>query len=249
VDWNDLPGEGIRGVVFANELLDAFPVHRLGWNGSAQSWFEWGVRLEGGQLAWARMPLSSEIQIPHATGEARLSATGMALPQPPPSAAHRGLPADLLAVLPDGFTIEVCPAASAWWGRAASALRRGCLLTFDYGLGADEFFAPHRSEGTLTSFCRHRIGQDLLADPGEQDLTAAVNFTALQKVGEDAGLTTEDWVSQEQFLVRIAERIGAGDASRFWTPARVRQFHTLTHPEHLGRALRVFLQRRHSPMS
>jgi SAM-dependent MidA family methyltransferase len=67
-----------------------------------------------------------------------------------------------------------------------------------------------------------------------------VNFTQLQRAGEGAGLTTEGLFSQPQFLTRIA----MGAAKEGWTAEQVRQFHTLTHPEHLGRAFRVLVQAR-----
>ena len=72
-----------------------------------------------------------------------------------------------------------------WWTAAGNVLQAGKLLTIDYGLTAEEFFATHRSEGTLRAFYKHRPS-DVLANPGDQDLTAHVNFTALQEAGEAA---------------------------------------------------------------
>jgi len=207
-------------IVFANELLDAFPVHRRGWDAAAKRWFEWGVAWRDDHFIWTRLPVTAD--------HAELLA-----------------PSALESVLPDGFTIEVCPAAEQWWAGAARALThgQGKLLTFDYGLTAEEFFMPQRSAGTLRAYRRHRVNSDLLAAPGEQDLTAHVNFTALQAAGEAAGLHTTGLISQAQFLTRIARHAMQPDA-RFgdWPPARVRQFQTLTHPEHLGRPFKVLLQ-------
>jgi SAM-dependent MidA family methyltransferase len=74
-------------------------------------------------------------------------------------------------------------------------------------------------------------------------LTAHVNFTAIQTAGRKAGLGTEVFETQGQFLTRIAAKAIA-EPNRFgpWTPKRIRQFHTLTHPEHLGRPFRVLVQ-------
>jgi SAM-dependent MidA family methyltransferase len=146
------------------------------------------------------------------------------------------MPAGLMAVLPDGFSTEVCTAAVDWWLEAATALKRGWLLTLDYGLAAEQFISPERAEGTLRAYGRHQQSPDLLARPGEQDLTAHVNLTALQKAGESAGLKTEGVVAQGEFLTRIAQTTWI-DESGFadWTATRTRQFQTLTHPEHLGR--------------
>ena len=209
-------------VVFSNELLDAFPVHRLGWDARAKTWFEWGVARDEGKFIWTRMPQpkipNSKFQIPN-------------------------LPDDLLALLPDGFTTEVCPGAENWWREAAGLLEHGKLLTLDYGLTAEEFFHPARRDGTLRAYHRHRVSQDLLANVGEQDLTAHVNFTALQAAGEAAGLMTEAFVTQAKFLTGIAGKIWQAPQSfGEWTAAHTRQFQTLTHPEHLGRSFKVLLQ-------
>ena len=209
-------------VVFSNELLDAFPVHRLGWDAANKIWFEWGVVLDGEKFTWQRMNQVSPSSIFH-----------------PPSSS------ELLAVLPDGFTIETCPDAGNWWREAASVLRCGKLLTLDYGLTADEFFHPSRGQGTLRAYHRHRVSQNLLANLGEQDLTAHVNFTALQAAGEKVGLKTEAFVTQAKFLTGIAGKIWQAPQSfGEWTAAHTRQFQTLTHPEHLGRSFRALLQAR-----
>lgn len=221
-----IAGDGpMCGVIFSNELLDAFPVHRLGWDARAGRWFEWGVTWQAGRFAWARLE----------NPDADKWVADFFGP----------LPAELLEVLPDGFTTEVCPAAVQWWRRAAERLKCGKLLTVDYGLEALDFLRPERAHGTLRAFRRHLPAAEPLAEPGEQDLTAHVNFTAIRRAGEGAGLKTEAFVSQAQFLTGIAAR-ACRPASGFgeWTAAHTRQFHTLTHPEHLGRAFRVLIQSR-----
>jgi SAM-dependent MidA family methyltransferase len=95
----------------------------------------------------------------------------------------------------------------------------------------------------LRAYYRHHPSHDLLARPGEQDLTTHVNFTALQVAGEAAGLKTDGLVTQTQFLTRIMERF-AGAGAENWNSSRSRQFQTLTHPEHLGRTFRVLTQSR-----
>ncbi len=217
---------GLRGIVFSNELLDAMPVHRMGWDAKKRSWFEWGVAIQEGRFIWKRMPLgNSEFRIP--------------------DFKFRQLPSGLEGVLPDGFTREVCPAAEEWWRQAAGILGRGRLLTIDYGLAAEEFCAPERKDGTLRSYYRHHPSNDVLAHPGEQDITSQVNFSALRFAGEAIGLKTDDFLTQTQFLTRIAVRCWRKEeSSGALTPARARQFQTLTHPEHLGRAFRVLIQSR-----
>jgi SAM-dependent MidA family methyltransferase len=230
--WETLPPSGVRGIIFSNELLDAMPVHRLGWDAQNKTWFEWGVSAEGGRFVWQKLPLTKERGHPAAVPDARA-------PNWPELAA------ELMAVLPDGFTTEICPAAADWWREAAAALKCGWLLTLDYGLTAAQFICPERAQGTLRAYSRHQQSADLLASPGEQDLTAHVNLTALQKAGESAGLQTEGVFAQGEFLTRIARttwRDKSGLAE--WTPARKRQFQTLTHPEHLGRQFKLLIQTR-----
>ncbi|MCX7867240.1 MAG: SAM-dependent methyltransferase [Limisphaera sp.] len=226
--WLPLPQHSIAGVVFSNELLDAFPVRRLCWDARARQWSEWGVAWAQNRFVQVRMPDN-----PDHTRERLQLLTALGL-EPPP---------EVQAILPDGFTLDISPGAVDWWRRAARSLQVGWLMTIDYGLTAEECFQPHRRAGTLRAYYRHRLVSDPLLRPGEQDLTAHVIFSALQRAGEAAGLCTVLWQRQESFLIRIAERWAAWAGGRLpWDPARLRQFHTLVHPEHLGRAFQVFVQ-------
>lgn len=218
------PDAKLTGIVFSNELLDAFPVRRLGWDAKEKKWFEWGVALDGEKFVWVK--------------DADRPA---ALPWP---SAILHLPAALVDVLPDGFTMETSPAAENWWREAAGILARGKLVAIDYGFTADEMFSPGRTRGTLRAYHRHRITDDLLANPGEQDLTAHVNFSAIQQAGEEVGLKTEAFCTQPQFLTRILQKAVADESFSRLDARQVRQFQTLTHPEHLGRAFRVLVQSR-----
>ncbi len=213
------------GVLFSNELLDAFPVHRLGWDAHEHEWFEWAVERRGDRFDWARLPLAPDA----------------ALLDPQSAISNTRLQ----QVLPDGFTVEVCPAAEAWWRTAAASLRSGWLLTLDYGLTDDESPRPERLHGTLRAFRDHQVSADVLAAPGEQDITAHVSFSALQRAGESCGLRTMALESQAAFLTRALDHAQrASSASLEWTVALSRQFQTLTHAEHLGGKFRVLVQRR-----
>jgi SAM-dependent MidA family methyltransferase len=224
IAWSRNRGaEQIRGIIFANEFLDALPVRRLGWDATKRRWFEWGVDWTGERFAWARLDLPAE--------DLREVTTAV--------------PTQLEAVLPDRYTLEVCSTAQQWWRRASEALAWGALLAVDYGSTALEWLAPERIHGTLRAYRSHHIRDDLLADPGKQDITAHVDFAAIRNVGEAAGLKTELQVSQAQFLVEVLRRLSQEpDFAQTWTPSCRRQFSTLTHPEHLGRRFRVLVQRR-----
>ena len=221
--WSEL--EDFSGICFSNELLDAMPVHVFRWNKSGQRWIEWGVARSPQGLNWSALPL------PAANAEAQKLLTR--------------LPASLAEVLPDLFTIEISPEAISWWLQASHALHSGWLFTADYGLLQEDFFAPHRSRGTLRTYSRHQVSSHLLDRAGDQDITAHVNFSLLIAAGESAGLATEQFTQQTNFLKGIVERIEA-DPIRFplWTPMRYRQLASLIHPEHLGRAFKILVQRR-----
>jgi SAM-dependent MidA family methyltransferase len=231
---DSLRAAGVRGVIFANELLlDAFPVHRLGWGARRGTWFEWGFKLDYARFVWVRMDQDDGIQ-----------RTGMESAIKPPIE----LSAEMLALLPDGFTTEPCSTATAWWRRAAEILRQGILMTIDYGLVADELFRPERVHGTVRACYRHYWVADVLANAGRQDLSASVNFTALQRAGESAALVRLGLTSQAKFLMRIVKgTMNSPEQFPPWSPKRLRQLRTLTHPEHLGRSFKVLWQARRDP--
>lgn len=206
----------LHGIIFGNELLDAFPVHRFGWDARSKQWFEWGVASEGNHFVWMKVD-NSEFHIPHSALE---------------------------TVLPDGYIIETSPAAESWWRESATVLDHGRMLAIDYGFSENEMFSPARTSGTLRAYFQHQVTNDVLANPGEQDLTAHVNFSAIQKAGETAGLKTDFFGSQAKFLTEILENAIKSNSLGNWSPRLARQFQTLTHPEHLGRAFRVLVQSR-----
>ncbi len=220
-----IPATSVTGVIFGNELLDAMPVHRIGWNSEEKRWFEWRVTYENGGFRWVPFEGPSETN----SGASPYDCLT--------------LPTELTSVLPDGFTTEICPSASTWWKDAARKLKSGRLLALDYGLTQLEFFNPSRSKGTLRAYRHHQVSSDVLDDPGAVDITAHVNFTAVERAGVSAGLVTTFFDSQASFLMGIFKHT-INDPARFapWTPERLRQFKTLTHPEHLGHTFKVLVQ-------
>jgi len=237
--WEEVQDRSVDGVVFANELLDALPVRRFGWIAAERAWREWLVGWEGDRLVWVRG--SAAISAPPGGvpgGDGGLEAGGDG--RHPPV-----VPGELMAVLPDGFTLEWGPEQVGWWRAAARRLARGRLVGLDYGWTWWERFTPPRAGGTLRGYRSHRLVSDVLEQPGGCDLTAAVDFTAVEQAGRSEGLQTEELASQASFLARVAE--GTWRAPREfpeWTSARRRQLQTLIHPDHFGRAFRVLIQRR-----
>ncbi|AZB73662.2 class I SAM-dependent methyltransferase [Synechococcus elongatus] len=182
--WEDWAAQPTIGVAFSNELVDAFPVHRLQWQGS--EWQEIYVTEQAGVLQEELGPLSSP----------ELTAVFTDL----------GLEA-AIARLPEGYRTEVHPAAKQWLAQVAKGLQRGYLLTIDYGYSGDRYYAAGRRDGTLQAYWQQRFHSDLYARPGQQDLTAHVNFSALEVWGEQLGLERLAFTEQALFLMAL----GLGD--------------------------------------
>lgn len=162
-----------QGVVLSNELFDAFPVHRV--IGLKQGFAEIGVmRSEKGY--WRQIGI-----VPTTPRLAEyLQAGGI--------------------TLQEGQQAEINLAALDLMERLGRWLGRGFVLTIDYGGPADLVYAAHRRKGTIRGYYRQLLIQDPLEHPGEQDLTADVDFTALMGAGEAAGLKTLGVMPQGTFL-------------------------------------------------
>jgi len=177
---------GIDGVLFANELLDAFPVHLVEMGQSGL--FEVYVDLESGRLVDRPGPLSTPALAEH------LASAGVTLEA--------------------GARAEINLAATAWVAAAAARLRRGFLVLIDYGYEAAELYSAARAGGTLATFHRHLVdapagrapaGPAWLVEPGSRDLTSHVDFTSVRHAAERAGLETVGITSQTWFLLDILD--------------------------------------------
>lgn len=140
------------------------------------------------------------------------------------------------------YTTEICPAAAKWAQTAIRCLRCGWILIFDYGYEAEEYYALHRTDGTLLCYYRHRANNEPLVRIGKQDITAHVNFTALARAAEAAGGWVAGFTDQEHFVMGAAKEmltampalsLAEGDAKK------VRALQTLMHPEHLGHTMKL----------
>ena len=129
----------------------------------------------------------------------------------------------------------------------AERLQRGFVLTIDYGHEAGELYDQRHMRGTLLAYQRHRAGEDFFRAPGEQDLTAHVNFTALDHWGKRAGLYRTGLMSQSTFLMALArqsdfaELQAEGMSESEQSRARL-LFKTLIYPEGMGETFQVFIQ-------
>ncbi|MBA3274976.1 MAG: SAM-dependent methyltransferase [Chloroflexia bacterium] len=176
----DVGEEPITGVILANEVADAMPVHRLRWTGTAfeEVWVGWDERAgfvdESGPLSPA-----------------------MAAFEPVAYLERAGVDP---ASWPAGSRIEVSPAAASWAASLAARLRRGYAIVIDYGYPARELYAGHRLEGLLRVYGDHQVTDNPYEAVGERDLTAHVDFTLLAQAAEGAGLTVIGLATQSDFL-------------------------------------------------
>lgn len=164
------------GCFLSNELVDAFPVHV--------------VEKQGGRLR--------ELFVVNDP------AGGFAEELREPSTAELEAHFRWLGTVPfEGNRAEVNLAAPAWMREVGNRIRRGFAVTIDYGYPANELYAPHRRGGTLMCYRQHRADEAPFADAGTKDITAHVDFTALQRAGEEAGLSTLWFGEQYRFLLGL----------------------------------------------
>ena len=140
-----------------------------------------------------------------------------------------------LPARPVGCEIEINVAALDWIDDLAAKLVRGYVLTIDYGFSRDEFYAPHRTAGTLQVRAQHRRLASPFDEIGHADITAHVDWTSLVERAEARGLRACGFTDQHHFLTGIISELPAppGDSKA------KRALQTLLHPEMLGRAFQV----------
>ena len=174
-DLDAVSADSITGVFLSNELVDAFPVHRLvkrplglreifvGWDGSRF------IEIEA-------PPFSPDL-------EAYFARIGISLEV--------------------GQQAEVNLQALEWMRQVGTRLRRGLVVTIDYGHAAADLFAPARKTGTLLGYYRHTVSDSPYVHVGQQDLTAHVDFTSLALAGQDMGLEVTGFTNQLHFLIGL----------------------------------------------
>jgi SAM-dependent MidA family methyltransferase len=151
--------------------------------------------------------------------------------------------------LREGQMAEVNLAACNWIEEAARRLKRGFVVTIDYGFEAQQLYDERHMRGTLLAYDRHRTGEDFYRAPGEQDLTAHVNFTALDLRGGRGGLIRSGLTSQANFLLALARHsnfadLEDGEASEHAKTSARSLFKTLIHPEGMGETFKVLIQQK-----
>jgi SAM-dependent MidA family methyltransferase len=149
----------------------------------------------------------------------------------------------------EGQHAEAGLEACDWVTEVGRRLARGFVLTIDYGHPASDLFDNHHMRGTLLAYQNHRVSEEFYASPGEQDLTAHVNFTALESWGKRSGLETAGFTSQTAFLMALgqgnefADLYDEGQSEAERMKARL-QLKTLIHPEGMGERFQVLIQQK-----
>jgi SAM-dependent MidA family methyltransferase len=176
VSWLQQLPDQFSGVILANEVFDAMPVHLLHKQGKQifecyVTYDEDGFRFQ--QVVVVDEELHSRVQ-------------------------------PWLEQWPEQYTTEINLDGEAWINSLADIMQQGVILAIDYGFPAREYFHPQRSQGTLMCHYRHYSHDDVFFYPGLQDITAHVNFTALAEAALASGLTVEGYTTQAYFLMANA---------------------------------------------
>ena len=165
----------VEGCFLSNELVDAFPVHQVIFDHGELK--EIYVAQDHGQLKEQRGELS----------DSRITSYFQSM--------------DI--TLQEGQRAEVNLKALDWMEKVARCLKKGFVLTIDYGYLAKELYAPHRREGTFLCYTQHQTSDNPYERLGQQDITSHVNFTSLIQKGEEVGLQFTGLVPQYQFLLAL----------------------------------------------
>jgi SAM-dependent MidA family methyltransferase len=192
--WEELPNESIVGCFFSNELVDAFPVHR--------------IEIQAGQL--------QEVYV--ATSESDPTQFVEVVSSPSTSELQSYL--DELGVdlnaYEDGYRSEINLETLSWLKTVAQKIYQGYVLTIDYGYTSAQYYSPQRPQGTLQCYYQQAHHADPYWAIGHQDLTAHVNFTALESHGQQCKLETLGFTQQGLFLMALGlgDRLNANTNSK-----------------------------------
>ncbi len=217
ITWLDsMPEPGFRGVVLANEVLDAMPVRCFCL--SRQIVLERRVGIDAdGRLGWRDQPADAEL-----------------------TAMVRGLQDQLPEVLSPGYCSELNWRLGAWMRTLADSLSQAVILLIDYGYPRREYYQPERAQGTLLCHYRHRAHSDPFFYPGLQDISANVDFTAVAEAGEAAGLNLLGYTTQAHFLLASGvDEIFAALEDETQRLRYSQQIKRLTMPSEMGERFQV----------
>jgi SAM-dependent MidA family methyltransferase len=217
--WDDISDQSIAGCFFSNELVDAFPVHR--------------IEIQSGQVQEVYVATTDLASEP-------IQFTETVAPPSTPALQEYLEKLDLdLSSYPDGYRSEINLAALDWLATVTQKLDCGYILTIDYGYTAAQYYSVQRKQGTLQCYYQQAHHEDPYWAVGQQDITAHVNFTALEQQGKQLGLNNTAYVQQGLFLMALGLgdrlNLNAASAANFMDILRRREaLHALINPLSLG---------------
>ncbi len=209
-----LDTDSVTGVMFSNELVDAFPVHRVRFDN--RHFQEMFVDYEGGQFVERLGPLSS--------------------PKLDEYIHQYGV------VLQEGQTSELHLKSENWMIHVARIVHRGIVITVDYGHTGGDYYAPERKTGTFLCYYRHSVSSNPYSRVGEQDLTAHVNFTALAKSGKECGLQPVGFTTLANWLMGLGVEEFVQDEDP--ESKEVQALTQLLRPNGMGTTFKVLVQQK-----
>ena len=228
IDWLDHLPARFNGLVLANEVLDAMPVHLVVWRDSGL--LERGVTWNGTAFEWSERSLTD--------GELFTAARALKLRVDPGK----------------DYISEINLAARGFMRSLASVLQQGAIVLIDYGFGHSEYYHPQRDQGTLMCHYRHHAHDDPFYLPGLQDITSHVDFSAVAEVAINAGLELRGYTTQAHFLINcgvteILAQTPAENASAYLPLAN--QLQKLVSPAEMGELFKViaFGKNIHQPLA
>jgi len=209
-----LAPQSVTGLFFSNELIDAFPVHRV--QVAAGRTEELYVDYREGRFVKCFKPLSTAALVHYLQ--------------------------QLNPTWPEGYRTEVNLLAMDWMKQVARRMDRGFVLTIDYGHTAQDLYGPERKDGTFLCYFQQRANDDPFMRVGEQDMTAHVDFSSLAAVGEMQGLHVTGFTNQVSFLtgLGVEEMVGKLEPE---SPAFRAAIHLLK-PNGMGSTFKVLVQHR-----
>lgn len=170
--WLDsLTNFHMQGVIIANEVLDAMPIHKFKIDKGIKEYY---VAIKNNELVWQLDQADPFL-------EKKIKSLGIELTE--------------------GYESEINLMLNAWITSLSDTLKQGLILLVDYGFMREEFYHPDRDRGTLMCHYRHHAHDDPLFLPGLQDITAHVDFTAVADAAEACALSVSGYTNQANFLL------------------------------------------------
>jgi SAM-dependent MidA family methyltransferase len=243
VEWLDAPPAAPwRGVLIANEVLDALPVERFAWRAASRDERATDAQAATARPVAARDSTSSDSIV--ARGVGLYAADRFCWRNGPADAALitevERLRAELPLPWPESYESELCLRAAPWIAALTQQMQRGVVLFIDYGLPRREYYHPSRIAGTLRCHHRQLAHDDPFAHPGLEDITAWVDFTRIAEAGDAAHLDVLGYTTQAGLLLSLgleaAVAASADEPTRLRRASEARQ---LIMPTQMGETFKV----------